>query len=334
MTRLTRKPYWPKRWSVSRDAIYYQTRDDDLHLWDGKKWFRLGSTEAEAFALWYARTAAPRDSARTIGELIDAYRAEELPNKAPRTQTDYLKALDRLLRVFGHMPPKALLPRHVYQYMAKRPKVAANREKAVLSSLMTFAVKQGAVDRNLVREVRRNPEAPRDRYVSDTEIEVFLGLCSPLLKAYVDLKLLTGARQGQLLRLTLSDWDGEQLVINKAKGGRSIAYRGPGLAEAIEACLLVRRGRRMRSIYLFSTRSATPYTGDGFRALWQYAMTKYLASGGIRFTEHDLRAKVASDSESLSAAQARMGHQASGTTNRVYRRKPATVSVLRKADRT
>ncbi len=57
-------------------------------------------------------------------------------------------------------------------------------------------------------------------------------------------------------------------------------------------------------------------------------MEKFIEDGGSRFTDHDLRAKVASDSESLSAAQSRLGHQSAQLTNRVYRRKPAQVSVL------
>jgi len=69
--------------------------------------------------------------------------------------------------------------------------------------------------------------------------------------------------------------------------------------------------------------------GESYSALadgLQRAMRQ--KSGGSRFTDHDLRAKVASDSESLSAAQTRLGHQSAQLTNRVYTRKPAQVSVL------
>jgi integrase len=59
-------------------------------------------------------------------------------------------------------------------------------------------------------------------------------------------------------------------------------------------------------------------------------MGKYLEAGGKRFTEHDLRAKVASDSEDLDVAQARLQHQSRTTTNRVYRRAPTKVKVLRR----
>ena len=91
-------------------------------------------------------------------------------------------------------------------------------------------------------------------------------------------------------------------------------------------------GEAPRSAYLLCTRQGNQYTADGFRAIWQRAMRKHIDHGWERFTEHDLRAKVASDSESLHLAQARMGHQTPNTTSRVYRRGPQVVSVLVKRE--
>ena len=212
--------------------------------------------------------------------------------------------------------------------MDKRPATAGNRDKAVLSAVITACVRWGVLDRNLVREVQRNKESPRDHYVTDTEVDAFLKHCGLMLTAYVELKLLTGLRQGQILALKLSDWDGERLTVPGAKSGRTVVYSGDGLKEALEAAFAIRKGRALRSLYIFSTRSGQPYSGDGFRSIWQRVMKKFIEDGGSRFTDHDLRAKVASDSESLSAAQSRLGHQSAQLTNRVYRRKPAQMSVL------
>nr|VFJ93571.1 MAG: hypothetical protein BECKLFY1418A_GA0070994_103240 [Candidatus Kentron sp. LFY]VFK21002.1 MAG: hypothetical protein BECKLFY1418C_GA0070996_10833 [Candidatus Kentron sp. LFY] len=44
-----------------------------------------------------------------------------------------------------------------------------------------------------------------------------------------------------------------------------------------------------------------------------------------RFTEHDLRAKCASDAETLEHARALLTHADPRTTQRVYRRKPERV---------
>ena len=258
---------------------------------------------------------------------MDRYIIESLPKKAERTRIDYMNALGRLRKVFGHMRPDDLKPKHVYQYLDRRPAVRGNREKAVLSALMTECVRWGAIDRNLVKEVRRNPEKPRDRYVTDDELDAFLEHATSMVRAYVTLKMLTGLRQGQILGLERAQWDGERLTVPAAKNGRTVVYEGPGLAEAIVA--LSECGGKFRSMrWVLSTRNASRYTSDGFRSIWHRCMKKYVDTGGERFTEHDLRAKVASDSGNLSSASSRMGHQSEATTNRVYRRRPVVATVL------
>lgn len=327
---MPRSDHWPLRWTTKSGSIYYRTKPSDRHLFDDREWFRLGHTEEEAFTEWWRRK--PEEAApRTISALIQRYRKARLPRLAPKTQKQYNAALELLGAVFGDMAPRSLLPVHVYDYRELRPRVAGNREVAVLSALMTYAVELGCVDRNLVREVKRNPEPARKRYVEDIELDAFLQHCSKFLKAYVGLKRLTGVRQGQLLAIRLSDWDGERLRIPATKGGKDAYYWGEGLAEAVNACLAIRKGHALQSLYLFATRTGQRYTEDGFRSIWQRAMSKYLAAakeGELRprFTEHDIRAKVASDDPDN--AQQRLQHRSAAMVRTVYDRKPAEIHVL------
>lgn len=326
-----RRAHWPPRWALKNGAIRYRPRDDERALWDGKSWFKLGTTEQEAWRTWYERTAgAPTQPLQTMADAIDRYRHEILPDLAPKTQRDYARALVLLRGVFGRMRPADIRPTHVYAYMDRRPGVAGNRERAVLSAVISRCVEWGMVERNLVREVRRRTEKPRDRYVADGEVAAFLAHCSPLLAAYVRLKLLTGLRQGQLLHLRRADWDATsgELRAAAAKGGREVIYSGDGLLEAVTAIQdATSTGANVASLWLIPNRSGRPYTGDGFRTLWQRAMRAHVDAGGERFREHDLRAKVASDAEA-EHARALMGHR-TAITERVYRRKPHRVSVLR-----
>ena len=69
---------------------------------------------------------------------------------------------------------------------------------------------------------------------------------------------------------------------------------------------------------MFPNRSGNDYTPDGWQTAWQKAMKAYGDAGNERFQERDLRAKVASDSQSLMDAHARLGHQNMATTKRVY----------------
>lgn len=324
-----RLPHWPARWKQRGRTIYYRPRPEEREKYDGKHWYPLGKTEQEAFTVWF-RLQDGIVVPRSISDAVAIYQGSKKYLKlAPKTRKDYDRALAEIRTVFGHMRPRDLLPSDVYQWMGRLPNVTANRYRAVLSNVMKACVKHGAIDRNPVREVEQNAEEARERYVTDEELDAFLEHCTPLLKAYVGLKLLTGLRQAQLLELRVSDWDGERLKASGKKRGRSAIYSGEGLKEAVDAALSVRKGK-FPATTLFCTRRGQQYTGDGFRALWQYAMAKYVESGGERFTEHDLRAKVGSDSESLDVAQARLQHQSRSTTNRVYRRAPSKVEVLKR----
>jgi integrase len=89
--------------------------------------------------------------------------------------------------------------------------------------------------------------------------------------------------------------------------------------------------------FLFCTKRGACYineaTGNasGWDSMWQRFMERIIGEKKIaeRFTEHDLRAKCASDAKTLEHAQALLTHADSKLTNRVYRRKPEIVQPLR-----
>jgi integrase len=89
--------------------------------------------------------------------------------------------------------------------------------------------------------------------------------------------------------------------------------------------------------WLFCTKTGEGYfdevTGKphGWNSMWKRFMKRLLTETKIthRFTEHDLRAKCASDAETLGRAQQLLGHADSKITKRVYRRRPEIVKPLR-----
>ena len=99
-----REPHWPARWTRKRGRlIYYVVPAADRERWDGKSWFRLGATEAEAWITWYARTEGG-DALTTVADAIDRYTREVLPKLAASTQRQYTAALGRL-RIDGKRAP-------------------------------------------------------------------------------------------------------------------------------------------------------------------------------------------------------------------------------------
>jgi integrase len=106
------------------------------------------------------------------------------------------------------MHPVDIKPVMIRKFLTMRARVAGNRDKAVLSTILTHCVEWGIIERNLAREVKRKNEKPRDRCVTDSELSLFKQRCNKMLLAYVELKTLTGLRQGQILGMRRNVWDG------------------------------------------------------------------------------------------------------------------------------
>ena len=91
--------------------------------------------------------------------------------------------------------------------------------------------------------------------------------------------------------------------------GRKIIYEWtPALRLAIQQVMDTRP--KLDSSYLFCTRQGDSYlksdgSTSGFDSIWQRTMHKALSSTNLkeRFTEHDPRAKVASDATSTHARE-------------------------------
>lgn len=161
-----------------------------------------------------------------------------------------------------------------------------------------------------------------------------------MLQAYMRIKLLTGLRRGDLLRLTETDLrdDGIHVTPHKTQGStgkKLIIDWSDELRAAVESAKAVRPVHI--SPWLFCTRDGTGYideekgTASGWDSVWQRFMTRILDETKVteRFTEHDLRAKCASDAETLEHARALLAHADSRVTDRIYRRKPERVKPLR-----
>ena len=318
----------PSRWRYKHGAYYYRAASDARHVWDGKTEFRLGKTLHEAYRVWADRVEAHSD-ARSMAQLLDRYALEVVPAKAPKTQESNQISMRRLRPVFGDMPIIAIKPRHAYQYRdrvtRKHGPASANRDLEVLSHSLSKAVEWGFIDRNPIKgQVRKNSIPRRERYIEDWEIEEALTVASPMLRAYIVLKLLTALRRADLLRLEVSDLGHDGIHVKTSKTGKKLIIEWTGeLREAVDAAV---RARPKDIVpWLYCTKNGDCYvkedgTANAFDSLWQRFMKRVVDKTKVseRFQEKDLRKKTASDM-GLFAAQKLLGHTTSATTERHYR---------------
>lgn len=278
-----------------------------------------------------------------IRDLADSYELQVVPLKAPLTQKSNHRSLQEIRSVFGHIPIDRIEPSHCYDfYNARHRTKAAVLTYQVLSHMYTKAVEWGYIKRHPLKgQVVLTRPPPRDRYVTDEELLAFRELASPKLQAYLDLKLATGLPKEDLLCLDRRDIqeDGLHARRRKTKARPKVyAWDDEGLLAAILESVMAAHKGHVGCTRLFHTRDGKPYyevddkghalgQPEGFNSMWQRLMRKWVSGNRERFTEHDIRAKSASDTD-LVHAQLLMDHVNSNTTETIYRRKPKVVQIL------
>ena len=332
----------PARWRYKHGAYYFRVPDGLKAFWGNKSEFRLGKTLDEAYRTWSEKLDFQRN-AKNMGELFDRYALEIIPKKAPKSQESNKISIRKLKPVFGHMLIESVKPVHIYQYKDMRGregKSAANRDLEVLSHAFTYAIEWGFIESHpMIKNVKKFSLPANDRYVEDWELEEALKVASPFIKAYIEIKIITALRQGDILSLKLSDLTDEGIYVTPRKTkkitNKSLLIEWtPDLHLAIENAMQLRR--KDNSPWLFHTNTGKPYVKEdgktcGFKSIWKRFMTKALNETKLvtRFSEHSLRAKVASDMEDLKHASKLLGHTSEELTKRVYRRKAEKVKPAR-----
>lgn len=337
----------PEGWRLKNGAYRYRPKKGTESFWDNQKEFTLGAKLSDAYIIWSNRLKDQKE-AKTIGQLLDRYALQEIPKKAPRTQIENNSNIKRVRAVFGDMFIATLTPQDIYKYFDKRTaKTQARHEIALLSHAFTKAVAWGYITRHPFKgEVELEGSKPRVRYVTDEEIIACMSLepkrdgdSTRMIQAYIELKILTGLRQGDMLRLRMNDIkdDGIYVTPSKTQGstGKAIIIKWTSdLKKAVDAVKSIRP--LLFTQWLFCNRRGECYINEhgiaeGFKSSWQRFMDRLLQDKLIveRFTEHDLRAKNASDSVTVEEAQRRLGHSDSKITSKVYRRKAEVVEPLR-----
>ena len=322
----------------------------------GSYWYRPPKTKPERLAAvgeeaeMYRKLAGlmiPQDPGKLtlLRDCFDRYEREVVPTLAKRTQGDYHRHLQVLRKEFGDRRPDDVEPRDIGRFLdVPKGKIHRNRMVAVLSAVYSKMIGRWYVaERNPCLNVERNEAHKRTRYVTDAEYLAVYKIMPMRVQIAMDLALITGQRQGDLLSLTWEQVHDKGIDFKQGKTGKKITIPFVEPTEADPTPydplkVVLARAKAMLpqvpNVYVIRTmprkkldldgrpKGGAPYTSEGFRAIWQRGMRIALKRELIkeRFTFHDLRAKAVSDSESLEDAMKRAGHQSMTMTRSVYDR--------------
>jgi len=352
---LARKPAnksVPRGWRWKNGAWRYRVPRGMEHLWEGKREYKLGRTLAKAHKTWAERMEAlESDRLRTVADLLDWYARVCVPEKAPATQDDNLRSIQWLRPVFGGMPVDAIQPHHAWQYAERRgAPVAAKHDIQVLRHAYTEAIQRlGVPQHNPLMGTVRLPSAKtgRERYVADWELLAVLKITPRrrsgsvlMCQAYARLKLLTGLRMTDMLLLREADATAEGLYVRPKKTAKTTGASGvyqwtDELRDAWHRALAARPVDI--SPWVFCNRRGQCYIQGGrptgFESIWKRFIKRCVEDPDCPlqepFAERDLRAKAATDAESIERARELLQQADERTTKRWYRRRPDNIQPLK-----
>jgi len=254
---------------------------------------------AEFMASYNAAVAqrAPSPEGR-LQSLIDWFQTTgEFRTLRERTKTDYVKQISLIEHEFGTFPVKALAARETRGVFKDwRDKLAlksvrqADYAWTVLARILSVAKDRGRIMVNPCERGGRLYNGSRVDFVWTLDDEAaFLTNAPTHLHLPLLLGLWTGQRQGDLLRLAWSSYDGNHIRLKQSKSQRRGARRVVHVKIPIGAPLkavLDRAAMNKQSPIILLNSEGKPWTPDGFRASWGKACKK---AGIEEVTFNDLR---------------------------------------------
>jgi hypothetical protein len=154
-------------------------------------------------------------AAETVVDLVNLYRKHRLPEKRPRSAAEDERNLRlHVLSALGKLKVADVRQRDIaalHREISKTAPIAANRVISLLHAVFALAVRDEMRADNPVRDIERNHEEKRERFLTATEIakliDVLNGHANVSSANVIRLLLLTGARRGEVLGASWDQFD-------------------------------------------------------------------------------------------------------------------------------
>jgi integrase len=275
----TRKTYW-----------YHRATGQRLNGKPGSPEFIADLARAEAFL------KSRLNGDNFIG-LVRAYTLSiEFEQKlAASTQVEYRRMLTKAEPKFGAMPIAALDdPRVIRDFLDWREAVArasgareADNRLSAISAMLSWAKEHGRLTVNHLKGFRRLYHADRSEKIWLPEhIDAFMKVAPIEMQRALIIALHSGQRQGDILRLAWSGYDGSSLTLRQGKSARRGA-QAPLIS--IPCTIALRRvldAMPRASPLILTTKTGQAFKKRYFAELWERAA---MAAGLSDLHFHDLR---------------------------------------------
>lgn len=245
----------------------------------------------DAFVSEYVRLTRDRADAPYQGcmaELVRAYLdSPAYLNLKPSTKEGYDLAIRAIETEYYDMPLTALAEHGARSdFLQWRDGIAKTHPRkadlymAVLRRILSYGYDREFIERHPLERVEKISDGSRrDIIWSDEEIRRFKDASSQPLREALTLALWTGQRQGDLLRLTWSAYDGRVIALKQEKTGKHVRIK---VSKDLKAML---DGMERKAVTVLTNQRGRPWK-SGFKSSWRKAAAK---AGIEHRTFHDLR---------------------------------------------
>lgn len=261
------------------------------YAWKGGPALPGNPGDPEFVAAYNAAIATKtRAKAGTLQQELDAFQQSSIwhTQLAPRTKRDYVKVILRIEKKFGHFPLAALADKRTKglfldwrDELAKTSPRQADYTWQVLSRILSWSLLRAKIPANpCVKGGRVYSGSRAENVWTMADEAAFFQKAPKQFHLAFMLGVWTGQRQGDLLALQWSQYDGSVIRLKQSKTGvRVMIPVGKPLKAMLDAV-------EDKSGHVLLTTRNTPWSEGGFSSSWVKARK---AAGVVGVTFNDLR---------------------------------------------
>ena len=193
-------PHYPKPFFRKPRQLWYVQLDGTQH--------NLGPDKDAAFAAYHDLMRKPREERNirsdSVAAIIDSFLDFTQKHRAPDTYEWYQSRLQQFVKRYPDLAIADLKPFHVQEWIDSYPTLSSGSKRNLCRSIMrtmTWAEKQGYIDKSPIAHFEKPPGGKRQRVISDAEWQDILSLVpDPDFSDLLNVTWETGCRpQGSLI---------------------------------------------------------------------------------------------------------------------------------------
>ena len=210
------------------------------------------------------KTEGRARAAETMGAVAQSYLTYQSGHLRPRSYVEVERHLLRYCKPLHGLQlvkiDRRTVAARITDVASNNGAATANRVRASLSALFSWAMRQGLCDFNPVAGTGRAPEQSRARVLDDGELKVIWNALGPDdYSAIIRLLILTGCRRDEVGSLRWCEVAGDQIVLPPQRTKNNREHRIP-LVGAVRAIL---DGRERDGMFVFGRHPGKPFSGWG-----------------------------------------------------------------------